>query len=146
MSNHRTAGMCSPRAPGASTAKPVDTWRFSGGSKNRARLYAAGARFFEPPLNVVGAFPCHSPFKPLTKSHWLDTPATATFRNTMLALVKKKAEVGLWLEDIPRPTIGINDVLIKVLPTGICRTDLHIYKWDAWAQRTIPVPMAVGHE
>jgi threonine 3-dehydrogenase len=64
----------------------------------------------------------------------------------MLALVKKKAEVGLWLEDIPRPTIGINDVLIKVLRTGICGTDLHIYKWDAWAQRTIPVPMAVGHE
>jgi threonine 3-dehydrogenase len=64
----------------------------------------------------------------------------------MLALVKKKAAEGLWLEDIPRPTIGINDVLIKVLRTGICGTDLHIYKWDAWAQRTIPVPMAVGHE
>jgi threonine 3-dehydrogenase len=64
----------------------------------------------------------------------------------MLALVKKKPAEGLWLEDIPRPTIGINDVLIKVLRTGICGTDLHIYKWDAWAQRTIPVPMAVGHE
>src|SRR5271154_2025038 len=64
----------------------------------------------------------------------------------MLALVKKKAAEGLWLEDIPRPTIGINDVLIKGLRTGICGTDLHIYKWDAWAQRTIPVPMAVGHE
>src|SRR5271168_775769 len=64
----------------------------------------------------------------------------------MLALVKKKAAEGLWLEDIPRPTIGINDVLIKVLRTGICGTDLHIYKWDAWAQKTIPVPMAVGHE
>jgi threonine 3-dehydrogenase len=64
----------------------------------------------------------------------------------MLALVKKKAVEGLWLEDVPRPTIGINDVLIKVLRTGICGTDLHIYKWDAWAQRTIPVPMAVGHE
>ena len=64
----------------------------------------------------------------------------------MLALVKKKAAEGLWLEDVPRPTIGINDVLIKVLRTGICGTDLHIYKWDAWAQQTIPVPMVVGHE
>src|SRR5271170_3699416 len=64
----------------------------------------------------------------------------------MLALVKKKAAEGLWLEDIPRPTIGINDVLIKVLRTGICGTDLHIFKWDAWAQKTIPVPMVVGHE
>jgi threonine 3-dehydrogenase len=66
--------------------------------------------------------------------------------NTMLALVKKKSETGLWLEEVPLPTIGINDVLIKVLRTGICGTDLHIYKWDAWAQRTIPVPMVVGHE
>src|SRR4051812_18916073 len=65
---------------------------------------------------------------------------------TMRALTKKKAEVGLWLEDVPVPTIGINDVLIKVLRTGICGTDLHIYKWDAWAQKTIPVPMVVGHE
>jgi threonine 3-dehydrogenase len=65
---------------------------------------------------------------------------------TMPALVKKKFEPGLWLEDVPIPTIGINDVLIKVLRTGICGTDLHIYKWDAWAQKTIPVPMVVGHE
>jgi threonine 3-dehydrogenase len=65
---------------------------------------------------------------------------------TMLALVKKKAAEGLWLEEIPVPAFGINDVLIKVLRTGICGTDLHIYKWDAWAQKTIPVPMAVGHE
>jgi threonine 3-dehydrogenase len=64
----------------------------------------------------------------------------------MAALVKKKAEVGLWLEDVPVPTIGINDVLIRVLRTGICGTDLHIYKWDAWAQKTIPVPLVVGHE
>jgi threonine 3-dehydrogenase len=62
------------------------------------------------------------------------------------ALVKREAAVGLWLEDIPEPTIGINDVLIKILKTGICGTDVHIYKWDAWAQKTIPVPMAVGHE
>lgn len=64
----------------------------------------------------------------------------------MKALVKSEAAVGLWLEDIPEPTIGINDVLIKIRKTGICGTDVHIYKWDAWAQKTIPVPMAVGHE
>jgi threonine 3-dehydrogenase len=62
------------------------------------------------------------------------------------ALVKKRAEPGLWLDEIPLPKIGINDVLIEVLRTGICSTDVHIYKWDAWAQKTIPVPMAVGHE
>jgi threonine 3-dehydrogenase len=66
--------------------------------------------------------------------------------STMAALVKRKSEPGLWLEDAPIPTIGINDVLIKILRTGICGTDLHIYKWDAWAQKTIPVPMVVGHE
>lgn len=64
----------------------------------------------------------------------------------MKALVKSKAEPGLWLADVPEPKTGINDVLIKVDRTGICGTDLHIYKWDAWAQRTIPVPMVVGHE
>ena len=65
---------------------------------------------------------------------------------TMKALVKKQSAVGLWLDEVPVPTFGINDVLIKVLRTGICGTDLHIYKWDDWAQRTIPVPMAIGHE
>lgn len=64
----------------------------------------------------------------------------------MKALVKKHAARGLWLDDLPEPGYGINDVLIKVHKTGICGTDLHIYKWDAWAQKTIPVPMAVGHE
>src|SRR5579863_1267244 len=64
----------------------------------------------------------------------------------MKALVKSKAKVGLWLEDVPEPTVGINDVLVKVLRTGICGTDVHIYNWDAWAQKTIPVPMVVGHE
>src|SRR5579859_1549497 len=64
----------------------------------------------------------------------------------MKALVKKKAEPGLWLDDVPEPKIGLNDVLIQVDRTGICGTDLHIYKWDAWAQKTIPVPMVVGHE
>jgi threonine 3-dehydrogenase len=64
----------------------------------------------------------------------------------MKALVKSKSEPGLWLEDVPEPTVGINDVLIKVRKTGICGTDLHIYNWDSWAQKTIPVPMVVGHE
>jgi threonine 3-dehydrogenase len=64
----------------------------------------------------------------------------------MKALVKRKADVGLWLEDVPQPEIGINDVLIHVDRTGICGTDLHIYKWDDWAKKTIPVPMVVGHE
>ncbi len=64
----------------------------------------------------------------------------------MKALVKRKREVGLWMEDVPMPTVGINDVLIKVDRTGICGTDVHIYNWDAWAQKTIPVPMVVGHE
>jgi threonine 3-dehydrogenase len=64
----------------------------------------------------------------------------------MKALVKARAEEGLWLQDLPDPEIGINDVLIRVRKTGLCGTDLHIYGWDAWAQKTIPVPMAIGHE
>jgi threonine 3-dehydrogenase len=64
----------------------------------------------------------------------------------MKALVKSRAEPGLWLQDVPEPTIGINDLLIRVLRTGICGTDLHIYDWDAWAQRTVPVPLVIGHE
>jgi len=64
----------------------------------------------------------------------------------MKALVKAQAARGLSIQDIPEPTIGINDVLIRVLRTGICGTDLHIYNWDDWAKRTIPVPMAIGHE
>lgn len=64
----------------------------------------------------------------------------------MRALIKAEAGEGLWLEDVPEPEIGINDVLIRVRKTGICGTDLHIYGWDAWAQETIPVPMVVGHE
>ncbi len=64
----------------------------------------------------------------------------------MKALVKKLAEPGLWLDDVPEPQIGINDVLIRVKRASICGTDVHIYNWDEWAQRTIPVPMVVGHE
>jgi threonine 3-dehydrogenase len=64
----------------------------------------------------------------------------------MKALVKKEAREGLWLDEVPVPEIGINDVLIEILRTGICGTDVHIYNWDAWAQKTIPVPLVVGHE
>ena len=64
----------------------------------------------------------------------------------MKALVKAKAERGIWMEDISVPEVGHNDVLIKINRTAICGTDIHIFKWDDWAQETIPVPMAVGHE
>jgi threonine 3-dehydrogenase len=62
------------------------------------------------------------------------------------AIVKSKAEVGLWLEDVPEPKVGINDVLIRIKRTGICGTDVHIWNWDAWAQSTIKVPTILGHE
>ncbi len=65
---------------------------------------------------------------------------------TMKALVKKYAKEGLWLEDVPVPEVGNNDVLVKIQKTAICGTDIHIYNWDEWAQKTIPVPMTVGHE
>jgi threonine 3-dehydrogenase len=64
----------------------------------------------------------------------------------MKALVKSRPEPGLWLEDVPEPHVGINEVLIRVLRTGICGTDLHIHGWDAWAQRTVPVGLTIGHE
>jgi threonine 3-dehydrogenase len=64
----------------------------------------------------------------------------------MKALVKSYAKPGLWLEDVPEPEVGINDVKIRVLAAGICGTDLHIYSWDDWSQRTIPVPLVIGHE
>ena len=65
---------------------------------------------------------------------------------TMKALVKRESKPGLWLEEVPVPEFGINDVLIEVLRTGICGTDVHIYNWDAWSQKTVPVPLVVGHE
>ncbi len=64
----------------------------------------------------------------------------------MKAVVKAKAEPGLWLEEVRVPKVGGDDVLIRVLKTSICGTDVHIYNWDAWAQKTIPVPMTIGHE
>jgi threonine 3-dehydrogenase len=64
----------------------------------------------------------------------------------MKALVKKEAARGLWMESVSVPSIGSRDVLVKVTHSAICGTDLHIYKWDNWAEKTIPVPMTVGHE
>ena len=64
----------------------------------------------------------------------------------MKALVKKYAEKGIWMEDVPIPEVGVNDVLIKIKKTAICGTDLHIYKWDEWSQKTIQTPMVIGHE
>src|SRR5690606_38010952 len=66
--------------------------------------------------------------------------------NMMRALVKAKPEVGLWMEHVPVPDVGPNDVLIKVRKSAICGTDVHIWNWDHWAQKTVPVPMVVGHE
>jgi threonine 3-dehydrogenase len=62
------------------------------------------------------------------------------------AVVKAKAQPGLWLEEVPVPEVRGDDVLIRVLKTSICGTDVHIYNWDAWAQKTIPVPMTIGHK
>ena len=70
----------------------------------------------------------------------------AFYHTNVKALVKAQSAPGLTLMDIPEPSIGINDVLIRVTHTGICGTDLHIYQWDDWARATIPVPMAIGHE
>lgn len=64
----------------------------------------------------------------------------------MKALVKLHSEKGIWMEEVPIPTIGVNDVLIKIKKTAICGTDLHIYKWDDWSQKTIKTPMTIGHE
>jgi len=66
--------------------------------------------------------------------------------NRMKALVKAKPEEGIWMEDVPLPDVGPTDVLIKIAKTAICGTDVHIYNWDEWARKTIPVPMVVGHE
>jgi threonine 3-dehydrogenase len=67
-------------------------------------------------------------------------------KRTMKALIKKEAAKGLWMGEVPIPEIGPNDLLIKIRKTAICGTDLHIYKWDEWSRKTIPVPMVIGHE
>ncbi|WP_370164099.1 alcohol dehydrogenase catalytic domain-containing protein, partial [Marisediminitalea sp.] len=64
----------------------------------------------------------------------------------MKSLVKSHSQQGIWLEDTAKPEVGHNDLLIKIRKTAICGTDMHIYNWDDWAQKTIPVPMVVGHE
>ena len=64
----------------------------------------------------------------------------------MKAIVKKSPEPGLYLEDVPVPAVGANDVLVKVQKTAICGTDVHIYNWDSWAQETLPIPLVIGHE
>lgn len=64
----------------------------------------------------------------------------------MKALVKLRPEKGIWMEDVPVPSIGVNDVLIKIKKTAICGTDLHIYKWDDWSKKTIKTPLIIGHE
>jgi len=76
-------------------------------------------------------------------------PASPNFflvQKTMQAVVKSRAEPGLWLEEVPVPKVDSDDVLIRVVKTSICGTDVHIYNWDPWAQKTIPVPMTIGHE
>ncbi len=69
-----------------------------------------------------------------------------TMAETMKALVKAKSEPGIWMEEVPVPGIGPTDVLIKIRKTAICGTDVHIYQWDDWSRKTIPVPMTIGHE
>ena len=64
----------------------------------------------------------------------------------MRALMKRKSEPGIWMVDVPKPTVGPNDVLIKIVKTAICGTDVHIYNWDQWAQKNVPVPLVTGHE
>lgn len=64
----------------------------------------------------------------------------------MKALMKLKAEPGIWMTEAPMPTLGPNDVMIKIRKTAICGTDIHIYNWDAWAQAHVPVPLITGHE
>jgi threonine 3-dehydrogenase len=75
-----------------------------------------------------------------------DSPNFFLVQKTMQAVVKSRAEPGLWLEEVPVPKAGADDLLIRVVKTSICGTDVHIYNWDAWAQKTIPVPMTIGHE
>ncbi len=64
----------------------------------------------------------------------------------MKALIKKYAKPGIWLDDVPKPEVGMHDVLIKVKKASVCGTDIHIYNWDEWSQKTIPIPMVTGHE
>src|SRR6516165_351671 len=85
--------------------------------------------------------------KTLAYNDFVESTAKPAFpMRTMQALVKRNRAPGLWLEEVPLPEIGEFDALIRVLRSSICGTDLHIYEWDSWAQRTIPTPMPIGHE
>ena len=64
----------------------------------------------------------------------------------MKALVKNIPKKGIWMEEVPRPNCGTNDVVIKITHTAICGTDLHIYNWDEWAKKTLELPLVIGHE
>ena len=78
--------------------------------------------------------------------HVSDLIVNKNISKDMKALVKKEAAKGIWMEEVPIPQVGVNDVLIKIRKTAICGTDLHIYKWDEWSQKTIKTPMTIGHE
>jgi len=114
----------------------------------RAREGAGRGRTSIEARAAAGAGACSEPTQQATLSSWRPglKPRRGAYDADVLALVKKLAEPGLWLEDVAEPEHGLNDVLIRVRRTGICGTDLHIQHWDAWAQRTIPVPMTIGHE
>jgi threonine 3-dehydrogenase len=100
-----------------------------------------------PPKASARVFPQINPFR-VQNRFAPSVPSTSLIAvsKTMQALVKRKPEPGLGLEEVPVPEIGPNDVLIRVQKGSICGTDVHIYNWDAWAQKTIPVPMVIGHE
>ncbi len=91
-------------------------------------------------------FPARHGTSPPGLADFHDSPSFFLVQKTMQAVVKSRAEPGLWLEELPVPKAGADDVLIRVVKTSICGTDVHIYNWDAWAQKTIPVPMTIGHE
>src|SRR2546430_1389941 len=91
-------------------------------------------------------YPCPSVAPCNSRSSRFTTMEIMPANRLMKALVKSKAEPGLWLEEVPVPEIGISDVLVRVRKASICGTDIHILNWDAWASRTIPVPMVIGHE
>jgi len=114
---------------------------------DRIQIYATATR---PHSGAAGTTPAESRVPPntLVPSRMQERQSAALKRSEVYvkALVKSRRERGLWLEDVPEPAIGINDVKIRVLSTGICGTDLHIYDWDAWARKTIPLGLTIGHE
>src|SRR5438876_6827779 len=108
------------------------------------------ARIFDEVLIPNPSHPRNPQFKrEVSQNRIAPSPASSILNvvsKTMQALVKRRPEPGLGLEEVPVPDVGPNDVLIRVHKASICGTDVHIYNWDAWAQKTIPVPMVIGHE